>query len=424
MTRDVQSLILRAELLLQQGRYPDAERELGQLLAHDPRHPLAHALMAHAMLGQLRMNDAEYAAREAVRSAPDEAFAHYAVAAVLRERRRYAEAAEAIEAAIGLNPYSPDQFAMLAQIRCDQREWSAALEAADQGLSIDPEHSGCVNLRAIALLHLGRRGEAASAVQGALDRDPENSVTHANQGWNYLHHNDPKKALEHFREALRLDASNDWARTGIVEAMKARNPVYRVMLAYFLWMSRLSGRTQMAIVFGGWIGQRMLRESARSNPMLGPYVMPIILLYALFVWMTWLASPLFNLTLRLSKYGRHALSREQTKTSNWILALLLLAIGSAASLLLGFAEWKVSAALTALLLTIPVSTIWLCDKGWPRWANVAIALGMAGVGVLLTLLQFTGAGREASEGLFALLLVSAFGSSIAVQFLVRASPTR
>ena len=58
MTRDARSLILRADLLLQQGRFPDAERELGQLLATDPRHPLAHALMAHAMLGQQRLNDA------------------------------------------------------------------------------------------------------------------------------------------------------------------------------------------------------------------------------------------------------------------------------------------------------------------------------------------------------------------------------
>ena len=49
--RDARALILRAELLLQQGRFPDAERELGQLLSNDPRHPLAHALMAHAMLG-------------------------------------------------------------------------------------------------------------------------------------------------------------------------------------------------------------------------------------------------------------------------------------------------------------------------------------------------------------------------------------
>jgi tetratricopeptide (TPR) repeat protein len=423
-TRDPQSLILRADLLLQQGRFADAERELGQLLSTDPRHPLAHALMAHAMLGQLRLNDAEYAAREAVSSAPDEAFAHFAVAAVLRERRRYSEAAAAIEQAIALDPYSPDQFAMLAQIRVDQREWAAALSAADQGLSSDPEHAACVNLRAIALVHLGRRDEAATVVRGALDKDPANAITHANQGWTCLHQNDPKRALEHFREALRLDPGNDWARAGIVEAMKARNPIYRVILAYFLWMSRLSSGTQTAIILGGFFGSRVLREAADANPALGPYVWPIIIAYALFVWMTWLANPLFNMLLRLSKYGRHALSREQTVTSDWILALLLIGVGSAASLLLGVAEWKISLALTALLLTIPVSTIWLCDPGWPRWANGAIALGMATVGVLLTLLELTGAAPAATSGLLGVLLVSAFLSSFAVQFLVRATPTR
>ena len=423
-TRDAQSLILRADLLLQQGRFNDAERELGQLLSNDPRHALAHALMAQAMLGQLRLNDAEYAAREAISSAPDEAFSHYAMSAVLRERRRFAEAVIAIQQAIALDPYSPNQFALLAQLRIDQREFSAALAAADQGLSIDPEHAACVNLRAIALVHLGRRGEAAAVVQGALDKDPENSVTHANQGWTLLHRNDPKRALEHFREALRLDPTNDWARAGIVEAMKARNPIYRVILAYFLWMSRLSGRTQSAIVLGGWFGQRVLREAARSNPGLQPYVLPIILAYALFVWMTWLANPLFNLLLRLSKYGRHALSREQTVTSNWILVLLLICAGALGSLFLGFAEWKLSLALTALLLTIPVSTIWLCEEGWPRWANLGIVLAMAGIGGTLTLRHLLGADDRATDALFGLLVFGAFASSIGVQFLVRARPTR
>jgi tetratricopeptide (TPR) repeat protein len=423
-TRDTKSLILRADQLLQLGRYPEAERELGQLLANDPRHPLAHALMAHAMLGQLRLNDAEYAAREAVSSAPDEAFAHYAVAAVLRERRRYTEAAAAIEQAVALDPYSADHFALLAQIRCDQHEWSAALSAADQGLEVNPEHAACVNLRAIALVHLGRRAEAASAIGGQLERSPDDAVTHANQGWTYLHQNDPKRALEHFREALRLDPGNNWARSGIVEAMKARNPVYRVMLAYFLWMSRLSGRTQSAIVLGGWFGLQVLRGSARANPALGPYVLPIVVLYGLFVWMTWLANPLFNLMLRLSKYGRHALSPEQTTTSNWILALLLIGISAGASMFWGPSNWKLSLALTALLLTIPVSTIWLCEKGWPRWANVAIAVGMAAIGIALTSLDLQRPQSRLIPALFILLVLSAFGSSIGVQFLVRARPTR
>jgi len=422
--RDSHSIILRAELLLRQARYNDAERELGQVLANDPRNATAHALMAHAKLGQLRLNDAEYAAREAVSAAPNDAFAHRAVAAVLLERRRFTEAATAINQAIALDSSSPDQFALLAHVRCEQHEWSAALEAADQGLTIDPEHTGCVNLRAVALTHLGRRADAASVVAGALERDPDDALTHANQGWTYLHNNDPKRAMDHFREALRLDPTNEWARAGIVEAMKARNPIYRFMLAYFLWMSRLSGRAQSAIVLGGWFGQSALRSAARTNPEIGPFVWPIIILYAIFVWMTWLSVPLFNLLLRLSRYGRHALSREQTVTSNWILALLLIGIGAVASMFWGFADWKLSLAIASLLLTVPVSTIWLCDEGWPRWANIAIAAGMALLGTALVAAHLTGARPATTNSLFSMLVFCALITSFAVQFLTRAKPTR
>ena len=36
----------------------------------------------------------------------------------------------------------------------------------------------------------------------------------------------------------------DWARVGMIEALKARNPVYRLLLLYFLWMSRLARRAR------------------------------------------------------------------------------------------------------------------------------------------------------------------------------------
>ena len=55
----------------------------------------------------------------------------------------------------------------------------------------------------------------------ALGRNPENAHTNANQGWSLLHGGQPGKALEHFREALRLDPDLEFARAGMVEALKA-----------------------------------------------------------------------------------------------------------------------------------------------------------------------------------------------------------
>ena len=66
----------------------------------------------------------------------------------------------------------------------------------------------------MALVRLGRRDEAGATLEAALARDPENAVTHANQGWARLHAGDFRGALEHFREALRLNPSLEWARAG------------------------------------------------------------------------------------------------------------------------------------------------------------------------------------------------------------------
>src|SRR5206468_3894993 len=147
--------------------------------------------------------------------------------------------------------------------------------AAEQGLQLDPEHVGCANLRAMAMVKLGRKAEAGATIDAALAKNPDNALTHANQGWTLLEKGDAKKALEHFCEALRLDPENAWARHGIVEALKARNLIYAVMLKYFLWMSKLSRQAQWAIILIGYFGNQMLGSMARTNPRLAPWVLPL-----------------------------------------------------------------------------------------------------------------------------------------------------
>ena len=40
--------------------------------------------------------------------------------------------------------------------------------------------------------------------------------------------------------------------------MKARNPVYRALLAYFLWMSRLSGGQRWGVIIGGYLAAQVI----------------------------------------------------------------------------------------------------------------------------------------------------------------------
>ena len=372
----------RALVLHQQGRHDLAEKELRQHLASEPNDGFGHALLAISLLEQDRLDDAEQAARESIANAPDLAFTHYALARVLSERNREDEAVIAIQEAIRLEPTDADYHGMQAGLEFDRQHWQAALNAAETGLQFDPEHVACNNLRAMALVKLGRKAEAGVTIERTLARDPDDAFSHANQGWTLLEQGQRKKAMEHFRESLRLDPTNDWARAGLVEAIKAGNPVYAVMLKYFLWMQKLSGRARWGILMGGYFGSRLLASASASNPAWSPWILPIRALYIAFALLTWLAHPIFNLMLFLHPFGRHALNKDQRAQATWVGLCLALVLGSLGMWLVsGRNEDYLIPALVFSLLAIPTSAIFVCSKGWPRTAMAAIALGLTVAGV-------------------------------------------
>lgn len=87
----------------------------------------------------------------------------------------------------------------------------------------------------------------------------------------------------------------DFARAGIVEAMKSKNWFYALMLRYFLWMGRLSSTAQWMIILGGYFGYQGLLRLAKEYPKLAPWIIPILIAYVIFALMTWIAPHLFNL---------------------------------------------------------------------------------------------------------------------------------
>lgn len=318
----------RARLLLAQSRPADAERESMLALGQQPDDPHALAFLALSRIEQDKREEALEAAEEAVGLAPDQPFLHYVHAHVLRNMDRPDDAFRAVQEALRLDPADADYFALLSSIELGRNRWPAALDAAEQALALNAEHVGAANLRAMALVRLGRKEEAMLSVDYALDRAPDNAFSHANQGWNCLHQNDPCKAQEHFREALRLDPNLDYAREGMLEALKARNPVYRIMLAYFLWLGRQSSRFQWAFIIGIFFGGRIARALSESQPGLNWLWWPLLGLFYGFVYLSWTANPMFNLMLRFDRFGRHVLSDDQRSGANWFGATFALALGT------------------------------------------------------------------------------------------------
>jgi hypothetical protein len=224
-------------------------------------------------------------------------------------------------------------------------------------------------------------------VDFALERAPEHAWSHANQGWNCLHRNDPKRAQDHFREALRLDPDFEYARQGMLEALKARNPVYRGMLAYFLWMGRLSTKLQWVFIIGTMFGVRAVRTAAEQNPQLGVVLWPLVVLFYVFIYLSWVAGPMFNLLLRFDRFGRLVLSRDERKATNWFGACVFLTVSGLA--------WWASGNLLGMFVAIVSAILSVCvaitfnrqekKRGSFAIATVLMAaIGFGGVALMLS----------------------------------------
>ena len=250
----------------------------------------------------------------------------------------------------------------------------------------------------------------------ALAFDPDNAYAHANRGWLLLRESKVEEALESFRAALRLDPTMEWARTGIIEAMKARNGPYRLILRYQLWTGSLGTRALWGFVIGFFFVSRISRAMMRENPSLWPVFGPLVALYVLVAFGSWIAHPLSNLLLRLNPIGKLALNRAETATSNVVGACL--ASAAVAGLLFAATSatpWLILAIVSAMLL-IPVGGAGRAHgtRAWRPLSIAVLILGACGAGAVM--LAFAGA--SAGSTLFVAFLVGIFLYSWSASYLL------
>lgn len=367
MTMNGEAAWNRAVLLAQQGRSEHAITELRRLLTLEPEHVLGITLLAQLLAGRGEDSEALAHAQRALGLAPDFAHAHFVLAVVHREASRLDAAQASVRRAVQLDPEDADYHAMAAQVALDRKRWQEALAAADAGLEIDAEHTDCLNLRSLALVRLGRKQEATDALDASLQRDPDNPYTHQARGFALLNAGNAQGALHHFREALRRDPRLDGARAGLVEAIKARNPLYRVVLGFTLWLDRFSAGRQQQILIGAWlamfVGRRVLQGTGNTGAatVLGLVWFAVVLLLCCSV-------PLFNLLLLLHPLGRHALDPTPKRDALLFGAAITVALGVGLHAWLEDAAWSKLGWLWFVIFLLPVAGLGNFAPGWGRRA--------------------------------------------------------
>lgn len=324
----------KIEILLHQNNYSEAGKILTELLSEDPNNPYILSYLAEVSLQQGKVEDANRFIDTAIGIAPEESQLFYIKARISIDESKLKEAEDFILQALHLDPNDAQYYALLGHIKMIRKQYQEALELANKALEIDAENIFALNTRSTALNKLNRKEESFETVEGALREDPNNAYTHANYGWGLLEQGNHKKALEHFKESLSNDPTFEYAQAGILEALKAKNPIYRLYLKYAFFIGNLSEKYQWGVILGFYFGMKGLNALAKYNEALQPFLTPLILVLAIIAFSTWIITPLGNLFLRFNKYGRMLLDKKEKLSSSLVaISLLIFTIGLVSYLL-------------------------------------------------------------------------------------------
>ncbi len=383
MVEDIR--LSKVEILIQQEKFAEAEKILGELLTQDANNIYVLSLLAEVNLQQDRYKIANDIIDDAIGLAPDNPHLFYIKSRIAIQQDKFDEAEENISEAIALDPYDADYFALQAHISLLRKQYEVALDAANKALEIDAENLLALIVRSTALNKLNRKEESYETIEGALKNDPNNAYTHANYGWGLLEQGDHKKALEHFKEALTNNPNLGYAQAGMLEALKAANPVYRLFLKYSFWMGNMTAKYQWGVIIGFALGFRALRTVARNSPALQPYLTPLIIAIAIIAFSTWIITPISNLFLRFNKYGQLLLDRKEKMSSNFV-ALSLAACITGLILYFALADEKMLAiAAFGFAMMLPLGTMFSPSKNKYLLLGYTICLGVVGaIAVVLT----------------------------------------
>lgn len=374
-----ESLTARARILMEQNRYKEAEEMLRQALKENPYSAYTLSLIAEVNLHLDKVDEAESMVNSAIAVAPHLAHLYYLKARVYLQKEQRNEAEKYLQQAIAMDPQNAHFFAIYANLKLAKKDFEGALKMADKALELDPSNLLGLNMRSTALFKLGNKEDSFQTIEGALREDPDNAYTHANYGWKLLEKGDRKKAQEHFREALRRDPFSDFARAGMVEALKAGNPVYRLFLKYSFFMSNLTAKYQWAVIVGLYLSTKVLGSIAESNETLRIYLTPIVILLSLFAFSTWIITPLSNLFLRLNKYGKYLLTKQQQMSSNFVgISLLIFIAGLILRIVTANNGWA-ALAFFGFTMMVPLSVMFTKTK--PKNLLLFYTMAMAVIGI-------------------------------------------
>ena len=317
---------------------------------------------------------------ELLHETPNEGNLFFLKGQIASRKDKSAEALQFVNQSIELDPYEADYFGFKGALLMNNKKFEEALHFVNEGLKLNPKNTACLNLRARLLTKLNRKEEAEQTVENLLFDNAENDYAHANVGWVALENGDTQKALHHFKQALQLNPNMQYAREGMSTALKSKNFIYKWYLKYAFWMGNQSSKNQWIFIIGLFVAYRIGITLLRVSD-LTFLVIPLVVLYLLFVLGGWIMESLSNTILLGDSYGKYLLE-DNEKYSGYAFGGLAFAgiVSVTVYFILGnelFMLWGFS--FFCALLPLPGSFLRTSKKA--RYIGLAYGIAMICVGL-------------------------------------------
>lgn len=340
--------------LFEMGRYKDAISYFNASINADVNNFEAKFLLAQCFLQTDDVVKSKALAIELRSTEPNYSGIYFLLSQIFFGEKNIKLALENIDTAIGLDPYNENYYGHKAFILVHNKKFEDALHLANEGLKINAKSRSCLNVRATALTKLNRKKEAKATIETLLNDDPENAYSHANVGWSHLEHNDVPKALTHFKEALKLDPNDSFARDGMLTAVKAKNKIYNLYLRYAFWIGNKSEKNQWMYIIGIYIAYRLSVKLLTATG-LSILAIPLIIVYLLVALGSWIMEPLSNMLLLFDKYGKYLLDNNSKLSGRIFFSLLVFALSTfLLNFLIGY-EYLVLISISCIAAILPLS---------------------------------------------------------------------
>jgi tetratricopeptide (TPR) repeat protein len=172
LRQDVSSLLDRAQLLLDQGRFEDAIQVLRQALQGDDRNPTVHCMLARTLIQANHLPEARELLERAEQRHPQSAEVQFLLGTVTFMTQRYNEAERSFRAAVRLQPDYSLAYYNLGHTLLKIGDDESALEAFATAVKLRPDYADAHTNLAKLWLRRGNNEQAAEHLRYAVQLKP------------------------------------------------------------------------------------------------------------------------------------------------------------------------------------------------------------------------------------------------------------